>query len=109
MGLSRWRVLLAYTTFQGSSGLCDSNDLASPCHARKQPILAQCDKPVMGYDRQGHSLRLSRFLDRGPVLQFGGFGFDRCRYPAIRAALLAASRPKRLIGCSVASAATFGA
>jgi hypothetical protein len=45
-GLSRWRVLLAYTTFQGSSELGNSNDLASPGHARKQPILTQCDKPL---------------------------------------------------------------
>ena len=45
-GLSRWRVLLAYTTFRERARLCDSNDLASLGHGRKQPILAQCDKPL---------------------------------------------------------------
>jgi mono/diheme cytochrome c family protein len=47
MGLSRWRVLLTYTTFRGSSGLRDSSGLASLRHARKQPIFAQRDKPLV--------------------------------------------------------------
>ena len=47
MGLSRWRVLLTYTTFRGSSGLRNSSGLASLRHARKQPIFAQRDKPLV--------------------------------------------------------------
>jgi hypothetical protein len=49
-------IFLAYTAFRERVRLCDSNDLASLGHSRKQPILALCDKPLLDVARSKRPL-----------------------------------------------------